>query len=344
MVEIINQNITGGIAGRRAGNVKGVVIHNDYGAMSAKEYIAWLKRRKNAGQLDLGFAHYYIDRNTIVRVEDTYNGAWATANKDGNMNYISSEVVQSFYGVLTTEQFKENEAMVFRQAAEDLQFYKLPINRNTVRLHREFSSTSCPHRSADLHGKVINAVKDYFISQIKYYASKGKTVQEMLRSESAEKVVVNTNNPFNVKATDTVMLNQTRALYWADRGSKAKEPFSKNDFHKYWRIKSFDEKTGVANIFSSRDGKDGGWAVLHDLIPTNLDNPNNVVLTDTVYLNGRAKYWADKGAKAKQDFTAADKKKAWKIKSIQTDSTANIYNVENEKDGGWAVLHDLSYK
>lgn len=183
MVEIINQNIAGGIAGKRAGNPKGVVIHNDYGAMTAKEYIPWLIRRRNAGQLELGFAHYYIDRSTIARIEDTYNGAWATANKDGNMNYISYEVCQSYYGVISDALFKENEAMVFRQAAEDLQFYKLPINRNTVRLHKEFTSTSCPHRSSDIHGHSINAVKDYYISQVAYYASKGKTVQEMLKNE-----------------------------------------------------------------------------------------------------------------------------------------------------------------
>lgn len=151
--------------------------------MTAKEYIPWLKRRKAAGQLELGFAHYYIDRSTIARIEDTYNGAWATANKDGNMNYISYEVVQSYYGVISDALFKENEAMVFRQAAEDLQYYKLPINRNTVRLHKEFSSTSCPHRSSDIHGHTINAVKDYYISQLKYYASKGKTVNEMLKNE-----------------------------------------------------------------------------------------------------------------------------------------------------------------
>ncbi len=31
---------------------------------------------------DKGFAHYYINRNTIARVEDTYNGSWSTANYD----------------------------------------------------------------------------------------------------------------------------------------------------------------------------------------------------------------------------------------------------------------------
>lgn len=42
MVETINRNITGGIAGKRPGSPKGVVIHNDGGSMSAKGYLGWL--------------------------------------------------------------------------------------------------------------------------------------------------------------------------------------------------------------------------------------------------------------------------------------------------------------
>lgn len=152
--------------------------------MTAKEYIPWLKRRKANGQLGLGFAHYYIDRSTIARIEDTYNGAWATANKNGNMNYISYEAVQSYPNIVSDAQFKENEDMMCRQMAEDLLYYKLPANRNTVRLHKEFSSTSCPHRSSEIHGILLNTVKDYFIARIKYFMSKGKTVQEMLKNEA----------------------------------------------------------------------------------------------------------------------------------------------------------------
>lgn len=345
MVEIINKNVTGGIAGRRSGDPKGGVFHNDYGAMTAKEYIDWLIERRKQNKLNLGFAHYYIDRYTIARIEETYNGAWATANKNGNMNYISYEIIQSYYGVLTDKEFLANEDMVFRQAAEDFHFYGLQPNTSTVQLHQQFSSTSCPHRSWDLHGKSVVSVQAYFIKRIKHFMALGKTVQSIIKAEEGKqslKESVSNDNPFNVKSTDTVMLNKTRALYWADRGANAKKPFSKNDFHKYWKIKSIDGNT--ANIYSTRDGSNGGWAVLHDLEPIELDNPNNIVLSDSVYLNGRARYWANKGAKAKKDFTAADKKKTWKIKSIQTDSTANIYNAEDEKDGGWAVLHDLSYK
>ena len=61
----------------------------------------------------------------------------------------------------------------------------LPANRNTVRLHNEFSYTACPHRSAKLHTGIDPTkqawtkstqlkLKDYFIKQIRAYM-KGDT-------------------------------------------------------------------------------------------------------------------------------------------------------------------------
>ena len=177
MVEIINKSVCRGVAGRRVGKVKGVVIHNDAGSIhaTAKAYLSSLGTMSNA-QLANGFAHYYIDRNTIVRVEDTYNMAWHTANSDGNANYIGYEVCQS-YGA-SDKDFLANEQMVFKQVAEDLKFYGLAANRDTVRLHKEFVATACPHRSWDLHGKSINAVKDYFIKEIKKYMNGGANVSK----------------------------------------------------------------------------------------------------------------------------------------------------------------------
>ena len=194
MVKIINKNIAGGIAGKRTGKVKGIIIHNDYGAMNPVAYEAWLQKRKNNGQLGLGFAHYYIDKDTILRVEDTFNKAWHSANNDGNANYIGLEVVESFYGVITDEEFIENENMTLRQGAEDLKYYGLPVNRDTVRLHNEFSATSCPHRSWDIHvgkGKAYNTsnknkLKDYFIAKIKAYQKLGSNVNEMLKNEGIQ--------------------------------------------------------------------------------------------------------------------------------------------------------------
>ena len=111
--------------------------------------------------------HYYGDRNTMARTEETYNMAWHTGNGEGNTWYIGYEVCQSMSA--SDKDFLANEQAIFKQVAEDLKFYGLPANRNTVRLHREFSSTSCPHRSWALHGQSVNSVKDYFIAQIQSY-------------------------------------------------------------------------------------------------------------------------------------------------------------------------------
>ena len=141
--------------------IYGAVIHNDYGRMTPKQYVAWLKTRN----LELGIAHYYGNRNQMVRVVDTNKVAWHTASEEGNGHYIGYEVCESLSA--SDADFLANEEAVFKQVAEDFKFYGITPNRNTVRLHKEFTSTSCPHRSWELHGRELNAVKDYFISRIK---------------------------------------------------------------------------------------------------------------------------------------------------------------------------------
>ena len=141
--------------------IYGAVIHNDYGRMTPKQYVAWLKTRN----LELGIAHYYGNRNQMARVVDTNKVAWHTANEEGNGHYIGYEVCESLSA--SDADFLANEEAVFKQVAEDFKFYGITPNRNTVRLHKEFTSTSCPHRSWELHGRELNAVKDYFISRIK---------------------------------------------------------------------------------------------------------------------------------------------------------------------------------
>lgn len=116
--------------------------------------------------------HYYIDSKNVCQVADTRDGAWHTANADGNMNYVGYEVCNS-YG--DKDDFLANEQATFKQVAEDMKFWGLKPNRNTVRLHREFYNTACPHRSWELHGKDLNKVKDYFISQIKKYMEEKPT-------------------------------------------------------------------------------------------------------------------------------------------------------------------------
>ena len=172
MVEKINETLMDN-SGRLVG-VEFVVIHNDAGSMTPEQYIEWLRYREKS----LGIAHYYCNRNTIVRVVDTYNIAYHTGDWWSNIRSIGYEVCESMK--VSDEEFIENEDITLMQATEDLLYYGLPITTDTVRLHHEFVPTSCPHRSLALHGGTTESVKEYFVIRMNEFAELGSTVEEML--------------------------------------------------------------------------------------------------------------------------------------------------------------------
>ena len=178
-----------GVAGRRNGKPLGAVIHNDAGGQGATAafYKNWLPHH-NA---ENGFAHVYVASDGIYRAEDYGNMAWHTANSTGNQWYVGWEVCQSM-GKL--EIFKENEQKTFKDVADWMTSNKMQPNVNTVRLHREFVATACPHRSYEIHGKMISLVKEYYISEIKKYMK--KTTSTVTKPKTDD---FNINNYITVK-------------------------------------------------------------------------------------------------------------------------------------------------
>ena len=183
MVNKINENLMD--AGRLE-SIDFVVIHNDAGSMTPEQYVNWLRNRDKS----LGIAHYYCNRNTIARVIDTFNIGYHTGDWWSNCRSIGYEVCESMK--VSDEEFLKNEDMTLMQAAEDLIYYGLPINTSTVRLHHEFVPTTCPHRSMELHGNSTESVKNYFVSRMRYFATLGNTVEEMLGQVSEEPTVQET--------------------------------------------------------------------------------------------------------------------------------------------------------
>ena len=180
MVNVINETLMNAGA---LDSIDFVIIHNDAGSMTPEQYINWLRYRDKA----LGIAHYYCNKDTIARVIDTYNIGYHAGNWYANTHSIGYEVCQSMSA--SDEDFLENEDITLMQATEDLLFYGLPINNRTVRLHHEFSPTSCPHRSMALHGGSTESVRSYFINRMKYFASLGETVDEMLANKGEQPTV-----------------------------------------------------------------------------------------------------------------------------------------------------------
>lgn len=154
-----------GIAGKRPGKPTFVIIHNDAGSINAcaSYYKGWLPNH----EAELGFAHVYIAKDGKYQADDFDNIAWHSGNSFANEWALSWEVCQSM-GASDAE-FEAVEEAVFQDVAAAMKKYGLTPNRETVRLHKEYSATDCPHRSWALHGSAINAVQDYFIAGIKKY-------------------------------------------------------------------------------------------------------------------------------------------------------------------------------
>lgn len=191
-----------GVAGKRPGAAKGWVFHNDAGSKNATAafYRGWLPNH----QAESGFAHDYIGIDGVYNAESYDYMAWHTANADGNTWYLGVEKCQS--------QGDEKTFLLIEQKTYDhvAKWYKekgITPNRNNVRLHHEFVSTSCPHRSMALHGKATNAVKDYIIAELIKRLGKATT-------PSVPTVKPNTAN---IKVGDTVKV--VDSLYRDSYGS-----------------------------------------------------------------------------------------------------------------------------
>lgn len=169
-----------GIAGVRPGKCRGIVFHNDAGSNNATPswYAGWLRDRDAL----LGFAHVYQTAKDRLQWEDYGNKAWHCADGGdgvGNTFYVGWEVCQS-EGDLN--QFLANEVAVIKDIAKFMKAEGLPVNRETVRLHHEFSSTDCPRRSMEIHtgngrgrytAAQTNQMKDYLIAEILKYQGQG---------------------------------------------------------------------------------------------------------------------------------------------------------------------------
>lgn len=145
-----------------------VCIHNDAGTLTGVGYKSFLANHP----LENGFAHYYVSEGSILLAQYTDRIAWHTGNQWGNANLIGFEVCQSMSA--SDAQFLRNEEETFKLVAEVMESYNIPINTQTVWLHKELSPTACPHRSWELHGRSVASVKEYFVERIQYYANGGK--------------------------------------------------------------------------------------------------------------------------------------------------------------------------
>jgi N-acetylmuramoyl-L-alanine amidase len=142
----INYNMT-----KRGYKPTSIVIHNDAGSSTGKQYENALV---NAGEQRYfnGIAHAYGSKGYVWEGVDedriAFHTGDGTSKGTGNHEAYGIEVCQSMSA--SDKAFLQNEQTVFQFVADKLTKWKLPANRNTVRLHMEYVPTACPHQKYEI--------------------------------------------------------------------------------------------------------------------------------------------------------------------------------------------------
>ena len=98
----------------------------------------------------------------MLIAEDLTNKAWHCGDSYGNVNFLSVEICQSMGDKDT---FLSNEQKALDVVVEWFKLYGLRPNKDTVKIHADFSPTDCPHRSQEIHGPG-ESCREYFISEL----------------------------------------------------------------------------------------------------------------------------------------------------------------------------------
>ena len=222
-------NITN--AGVRGHNPTGVVIHNDAGSNGANAgfYNSWLPNHNPEN----GFAHVYIGNDGRLQASDFSNMAWHCANSYGNANYASWEVCQS-EGDLS--QFLRNEQAVLDDVAKYMKQWGLTPNHDTVKLHQELSSTSCPRRSVEVHGGTLESCRSYFIAEL------NKRLTGQNKEKGKKKMIL-----FNTVDTKRAYVSDGVSIRWIKTARLLKTFQKTADITDVVYQKELDDEFGKAN-------------------------------------------------------------------------------------------------
>ena len=228
-------NITN--AGVRGHNPTGVVIHNDAGSNGANAgfYNNWLPNHNPEN----GFAHVYIGNDGRLQASDFSNMAWHCANSYGNANYASWEVCQS-EGDLN--QFLRNEQAVLDDVAKYMKQWGLTPNHDTVKLHQELSSTSCPRRSVEAHGGTVESCRSYFIAELNKRLTGQNNGNNSNKGKGKKKMIL-----FNTVDTKRAYVSDGVTIRWVKTARLLKTFQKTADITDVVYQKELDDEFGKAN-------------------------------------------------------------------------------------------------
>ncbi len=139
---------------------KRITFHNTAGGTSAK---AFANSEQTAAGYSAGIPHYYVDKSEIWQVLNEDTVSYANGNYEANDGAVTIEIVDGYKNI---EDFKKAERLAVELAKDIIKRNKIKITESNFRLHREYTSTSCPKKSADLHGGTAKT-KKFFMDSVK---------------------------------------------------------------------------------------------------------------------------------------------------------------------------------
>lgn len=220
MKDLYSKHINGTKLTALKPQVRGVVIHNDYGTLNGQQYEQWLYNREANGEYVKGWAALYVDKLYRLWYHPTNYVEWHCGNQYANTYLVGIEVNRTHPDAgLTDAEFIENEEAALQTAAEILYSYNLPVNYSTVNLHREYFATACPHRSWDVHvGKNAPNTRanqlvllDYFIKRIKVYYAQ---LEAAKRKEAPVKATIDRVVKQAKKINTTLYRGRSKSAYF----------------------------------------------------------------------------------------------------------------------------------
>lgn len=323
-----------GIAGRRAGKARGVVIHNDAGSQYANA--AFYRGFLRSHMAENGFAHVYIASDGRYQPENYNNCAWHTANSIGNYWYVGWEVCQSMGDANT---FLNNEQKVFKDVAKYMHSVGMKPNSSTVKLHREFSSTSCPHRSWALHGQAVEAVRSYFIAGVKKYYNNSSASTAVSGGGSTSSSSTKSVSKWNKK--QSVDVNKLQVHKSANTSSKVVAVFKKgHTFTASKIVRGGANVNGYTTWFLVGDGEGkGGYVTGAYVTEVKVKRSSkNYNAGDKVKLLTSAKKY-----QTKENIPASVKGKMYTVKqSKKVNQSKSVYAVLLKEVNSWVLTQDVS--
>ena len=133
----------------------------------------------------------------------------------------------------------------------------LTPNHDTVKLHQELSSTSCPRRSVEAHGGTVESCRSYFIAEL----------NKRLTGQTSSTVVAN-NTQTNTELEDDDLMKFTYQVNTKD--GKPAGGISYFNGTKVIGLTNGDQLTIVKQIYKDTTGKDLKHYVWNEGAPWHL--------------------------------------------------------------------------